>query len=91
MMKVYTALASASLLALAACGGSEEANTTNATDELVVPTDELGTDNGLGETDLNGLGNDLNATGDLNAVDTTDLNATDANVSADANATGNNL
>jgi hypothetical protein len=73
MKKMLIAVAAASTLALAACGGSEEANNAG-TEDLNAVTD-LGTEN------LEAV--DLNATADLNA---TDLNAADANASADLNA-----
>lgn len=70
MRKISIALVAASTLALAACGGAEEANTVNAVEDvnLVDPLAE----------DLNAI--DLNAT-DLNAVDlnAVDMNAVDAN------------
>lgn len=77
MKKVSIALLSAGVLALGACGGSEEANTAgNSVEEYNVASDDLGvTDN-------------LALPADLNAVDagnlTTDLNSADANAAAGA-------
>lgn len=76
MNKISTGLAAATLLALGACGGGEDAAANNAlttelpAEDLTLPADEA---NGLNATDLNA----------------TDLNAVDANASADLNASGN--
>ena len=79
MNKILTALGTASLLALSACGGGgSEANNAAAVDPALtgdnslttLPADETG-------ADLNGLGADAN----LSAV---------ANLAADANATATN-
>lgn len=86
MKTAATALAGASLLLLAACGGTEpaatnELDTLNATDEVLVPEDNL-TDPALTDPALT----DANAAApDLNAVDTNA--AADANLSADGNLT----
>lgn len=85
-MKSRIALAAmAGCMALAACGGgSDEANTLNADDNLL-------TDINAGMTDLNTT-TDMNAgVTDMNTMDmngTTDLNATDTNT--DATNTANN-
>ena len=87
MNKLATVLGTASLLALAACGGGSEAETNNvtATDELTLPADE---NVAVGDT----LADQANA---LDANLTTDANlAADTNVAADvnsvdANASGN--
>ena len=76
-MKITTSLGVAfACAALAACGGANDANTTNA-DANMMMTNDLGTD----------LNMDMNATTDMN----TDLNA-DANMdmNADVNASGTN-
>ena len=76
MTKLLTALGTASLLALTACGGGSEAETNNvaATEDLSIPADEnLATGDTLADQ--------------ANALDTT----TDANVSVDANLTENGL
>ena len=77
MNRILTALGTASLLALTACGGSAEteANNVTATDEVALPADEnaaLGTDTLADQA---------------NALDTT--NAVDANATVDTNTSGN--
>lgn len=79
MKKIVTALGTASLLALSACGGggSEgEANNAAATQDVTLPADE----------NL-ALPADTNFGADANALETT--NTTDANLGADANLTAN--
>jgi hypothetical protein len=76
MTKLLTALGTASLLALTACGGGSEAETNNvaATDDVTLPADE------------NVVGADT--PGDqANALDTTNATS-DANLSLDANLSG---
>ncbi len=87
MNKLATVLATASLFALGACGGSSEAEVNNvtATDDLALPADE---NLAVGDT----LADQANALDTTNAIDANagaDANAAvDAN-SADANAIGN--
>ena len=83
MTKLLTALGTASLLTLTACGGGgsggEANNTAVATDDVALPADENAA---LGDT----LGDQANA---LDA-NTTDLNATtDANLTANTTDAGN--
>ena len=77
MKKISTALAATSLLALSACGGGEDAAANNAlTTEVPAEDLTLPADNTLLPADeANGLG--------------ADLNAADANASADLNASDN--
>ena len=82
MNKLATALGTASLLALAACGGGSEAETNNvtATDELTLPADE---NLAVGDTladQANAL--DANATTDANLSTDVDANGADANAAA---------
>jgi Na+-transporting NADH:ubiquinone oxidoreductase subunit NqrF len=80
MKKILTALGTASLFALTACGGGgsegEANNATAATQDVTLPADE----------NL-ALPADANLGADANALATT--NTTDANLGADANLTGN--
>jgi hypothetical protein len=78
MKKISTALAATCLLALGACGGGEDAAANNAlTTEVPAEDLTLPADNTLLPADeANGLGS-------------TDLNAADANASADVNASDN--
>jgi hypothetical protein len=84
MKKLLIAAGTASTLALAACGGAEEApNNVTAVDDLniitEVPADELGTDANLGTG--------FNATGDLNVVDVNEAAEAEAvDVNAAVNA-----
>ena len=77
MKPLSMAVLAAGLIALSACGGSEEANVAadNAADESLnaLPED-------LGDENLLGNEGDLNAV-DVNAVD---VNAADANASSNA-------
>ena len=78
MKKVYPGLAAATLLALSACGGSGEDAAANNALTTEVPAEDLTlpADNGLLPADeVNGLG--------------ADLNAVDANASANLNASDN--
>jgi hypothetical protein len=77
MKTILTALGTASLLALTACGGggSETNNATAAAEDVTLPADE----NLALPADT--LGNEANA------IETT--NSVDANFGADANLTGN--
>lgn len=77
MNRILTALGTASLFALTACGGGAEteANNVTVTDEVALPADEnaaLGTDTLADQA---------------NALDTT--NAVDANATVDTNLSGN--
>jgi len=86
MRSVSTAIAGAGLLLLTACGGgAEEAATENNT----VETLDVGSEDVLAPTD-NGLDADIDANlgADTNALGT-DVNALDANLSVDANASVN--
>jgi hypothetical protein len=77
MNRILAALGTASLLALAACGGGSEAEVNNfaATGDLTLPADE---NVALGDT----LGDQANA------LDTTNATA-DANLALDANLAAN--
>ena len=86
MRSVSTALAGAGLLLLTACGGgAEEAATENNTIETL----DVGSEDVLAPTD-NTLetGIDASQGADLNALGS-DVNALDANLSLDANASVN--
>ena len=64
MRMIFLAAGTALALALAACGGGDEASQTDlATNNLLV--DDLGTANGVMEGDMNMTG-DMNATVDAN-------------------------
>jgi hypothetical protein len=81
MKLVHTALLVAGLVALSACGGSEQANVAadnTAEDTLNVAADDLGAEN-LSGNELGGEATDLNAV---------DANAVDANAATE-NASGN--
>ena len=78
MKKISTALAAAGLLALGACGGSEQAAQNAGTENIVVEADDLTATDNLGATE--GLGNSGNA------LDAGAGNGTDANLTADVNA-----
>ena len=82
MNKLATALGTASLLALAACGGGSEAEVNNAAaaEDLTLPADE---NLAVGDTladQANAL--DANATTDANLSTDVDTNGVDANAAA---------
>lgn len=75
-MKFKIAMATiAGCMALAACGGSDEANTLNADDNLMMDMNAGMTDMNT-TTDMNAPMTDMNATGDANAMGNMDMNAT---------------
>lgn len=84
MNRILTALGTASLLALTACGGSAEpeANNVTVTDEVALPADENST---LG---ADTLGDQANALDSTNSVDA-NATATDANLSGNATEANN--
>ena len=85
MKKLSTALVAVSLLALGACGGSEEAPAANnSVEDVNLATDDLTATDNLGAGDT--LGNQVDALGN-EAGDT--ANAVDANLSEAGNAADN--
>ena len=75
-MKFRIAMATfAGCMALAACGGSDEANTLNADDNLMTDMNAGMTDMNT-TTDMNAGMTDMNATTDANAMGNMDMNAT---------------
>jgi hypothetical protein len=86
MNKLYSGLAAAALLTLAACG-SGDTGSANGVDEVNVSTDNLTATDTL---DANALGTDNNVLGaDANLTNGADLNVVDTGNTADANAAGN--
>ena len=76
MMKFRIAIATvAGCMALAACGGSDEANTMNADENLMTDMNAGMTDMNT-TTDMNAGMTDMNATSDVNAMGNMDMNTT---------------
>lgn len=76
LMKARIALATlAGCMALAACGGGNEANSLNADDNLMTDMNAGMTDMNT-TTDMNVGMTDMNATTDANAMGNMDMNAT---------------
>lgn len=76
MMKFKIAMATiAGCMALAACSGTDEANTMNADDNLMTDMNAGMTDMNT-TTDMNAGTTDMNATTDANAMGNMDMNAT---------------